>query len=51
MKKLSLQVLLALSVLTLSSGVALAGGDQVHGEKGQGGVNQWCIEPGECPWQ
>jgi len=28
-----------------------AGGDKVHGDKAQGNPPQYCVEPGNCPWE
>lgn len=51
MKKALISLALATAVFSLSAVAVLAGGDKVHGEKGQGGVYQVCVEPGDCPWE
>jgi len=38
-------------MLFLSINAVLAGGDKVHGSLGQGGVYQYCVEPGGCLWE
>jgi hypothetical protein len=50
MKKVFFLLLVVVFLFTLSAGIVLAGGDKVHGYKGQGAVNQYCIEPVDCPW-
>ena len=48
------KIIIALAVmiaLSLSATAVLAGGDKVHGDNGLGGVYQYCIEPGDCPWE
>ena len=51
MKKVLISLALAAVVLSFATVAAYAGGDKVHGERGQGGVHQVCVEPGDCPWE
>ena len=51
MKNLFILSLAVMFSLSLSVSLAFAGGDKVNGEKGQGGVNQYCNEPVDCPWE
>lgn len=44
----TLVTLCALAVFVVSP--ALAGGDQVRGEKGAGDTSQNCVNFGECPY-
>lgn len=50
MRKIFLFVsIFTLSLIALSSAV-LAGGDKVHGEKGEGPTTQQCVNFDDCPY-
>lgn len=51
MRKLLFVLTLTVFSLALSAGVALAGGDQNHGDKAAGDPAQTCVNFGTCPWE
>lgn len=51
MKRSLYWLVVGLFLFGLSAGAALAGGDKNHGSKAQGDPPQYCMEPGDCPWE